>query len=387
MAVPSVTSAIARRTTGAPWSMTSTRPVGIEEELMLVDPETGELHGVAAEALRAHTEQPDPDGPPVEPELFIQQIETQTPPCTCLTDLEQEVRRSRRAVGETAVAAGAAVVAVGTPVLGGEAIEVTPDARYRRILEGYGELTRETLVCGMHVHVQVEDEEEGVRVIDGIAPWLPVLLALSANSPYFRGRDTGHASWRDQLWRRLPSRGTGEPFGTTATYGDVSDRLVQWGAALDEQMIYVDTRLSPSFPTVELRIADVCLEVENGLLVAGLARALVTTYADRPPLAGWRSDLLRAATWRASRDGIGGSLVDPRTLELAAPRDVISGLVEECRDALEAEGDLDLIESLVERLFAGGGNGATQQRRVFEATGDLTAVVHDLRERTERSWR
>jgi carboxylate-amine ligase len=237
----------------------------------------------------------------------------------------------------------------------------------------------------MHVHVEVDDPAEGVHVLDGIAPWLPVLLAISANSPYFRGRDTGHASWRDQLWRRLPSRGTGEPFGSTATYRDVSDRLVAWGAGLDEQMIYFDARLSPSFPTVELRVADVCLDVENGVLVAGLARALVTTYADRSALPGWRSDLQRAATWRASRDGIGGSLVDPRTLELAAPRDVIAGLIDECREALEATDDLELVESSIETLFARG-NGAMQQRRSFEATGELTAVVDALRERTEASW-
>ena len=353
---------------------------------MLVDPETGALNGVASEALRAHAEHGDPDGPPVEAELFLQQLETQTPPCANLAQLEREVRRSRRAVGEAAAAAGAAAVAVATPILGGEVIEVTPDPSYRRIQEGYRELARETLVCAMHVHVGIEDEEEGVRAIDGLSPWLPTLLALSANSPYFRGRDTGHASWRDQLWRRLPSRGTGEMFGSTATYRDVSERLVAWGAGLDEQMIYFDTRLSPTFPTVELRVADVCLDVENALLVAALARALVTTYADREPLPGWRSDLLRAATWRASRDGIGGSLVDPRTFELAGPRDVIAALVEECRDALEAADDLEPVESLVERLFAGGGNGSTQQRRVLESTGDFTAVVEHLRRRTERSW-
>lgn len=364
----------------------SPRTVGVEEELMLVDPETGLLAGVAPEALRAYAEHGDPDGPPVEAELFLQQLETQTPPCASIADLEREVRRSRRAVGEAAAAAGAAAVAVATPILGGEVIEVTPDPRYRRIQEGYRELARETLVCAMHVHVRVEDDEEGVRAIDGISPWLPTLLALSANSPYFRGRDTGHASWRDQLWRRLPSRGTGELFGSLATYRDVGDRLVAWGAGLDEQMIYFDARLSQSFPTVELRVADVCLDVENSLLVAALARAMVATYADREPLPGWRSDLLRAATWRASRDGIGGSLVDPRTFELASPRDVIGGLLDECREALEAEGDLELVESATETLFARGGNGATQQRRVFESTGDFTAVVDHLRERTERSW-
>lgn len=364
------------------------RKIGIEEELMLVDPETGFLASLATQALRAHEEahgEGGGQGPPVEAELFLQQLETQTPPCLTLDELDREVRRSRRAVGEAARAAGGAAVAVGTPILGGEVIEVSPDARYRRILEGFSELARETLVCAMHVHVDVADDEEGVRVIDGLSPWIPTLLALSANSPYFRSRDTGHASWRDQLWRRLPSRGTGEPFGSAAAYHGISERVVSWGAALDEQMIYYDARLSPTFPTVELRIADVCLEVENAVLVAALARALVASYADRSPVPGWRSELLRAATWRASRDGIGGSLVDPRTFELAPPRDVVAALVDDCRDALEEAGDLDHVEELVERLFTRG-NGAIQQRRVYEATGDMHAVVADLREQTERSW-
>ena len=360
------------------------RKIGVEEELMLVDPDTGFLASVSRGALQAH-EQSGGDGPPVEAELFLQQLETQTPPCTTLDEVDREMLRSRRAVGEAARAAGGAAVAVGTPIIGGEIIEVSPDPRYRRILESFSELARETLVCAMHVHVDVADDEEGVRVIDGLSPWLPTLLALSANSPYFRGRDTGHASWRDQLWRRLPSRGTGEPFGSAAAYHGISERVVTWGAALDEQMIYYDARLSPSFPTVELRIADVCLEVENAVLVAALARALVTTYADRAPVPDWRSELLRAATWRASRDGIGGSLVDPRTFELASPRDVVAALVDDCRHALEEAGDLDDVEELVERLFTRG-NGAMQQRRVFEATRDLHSVVADLREQTERSW-
>ena len=350
---------------------------------MLVDPGTGLLAGVAPEALLVHAEHGDA-GTSVVAELFRHQLETQTPPCRSLADLDAALRRGRRAVGEAAAAAGAAAVAVATPVLDGEQSEVSSDARYRRIQESYGELARETLLCAMHVHVQVDDDEEGVRVLDGLAPWLPTLLALSANSPYFRGRDTGHASWRDQIWRRLPTHGTGEPFGSSAAYRDVTDRLVSWGAGLDERMVYFDARLSPTFPTVEVRIADVCLDVEDSLLLAGLVRALVTTYADRAPLPGWRGDLLRAATWRASRDGITGALVDPRTFDPASPREVVAGLVGECREALEEAGDLDLVEHLTDQLLSRG-NGAVHQRRVLESTGELTAVVDHLRERTEAS--
>jgi glutamate---cysteine ligase / carboxylate-amine ligase len=168
----------------------------------------------------------------------------------------------------------------------------------------------------------------------------------------------------------------------------VASRLVDWGVALDEAMVYFDARLSRSFPTVEIRVADVCTDPEDALLFAALARALVTTAANpsshlRSP--GWRSDLMRAASWRASRYGLASQLVDPATLELAPARAVVESLVHQVRDALDDAGDLALVEDLLERLLSRGG-GATRQRRTFEAEGTLEAVVADLRIRTEKSW-
>jgi glutamate---cysteine ligase / carboxylate-amine ligase len=165
------------------------RKVGVEEELMLIDPETCQLAGVSHHAVQAN------DSPAeVEQELFLQQIETSTEPCMSAEDLLAGIRAGRRAVGEAAAAAGVRAVAMPTPVLAEEGGRFTPHARYQAIKQEYGELARGGLVCAMHVHVEVTDGEEGVRVIDGIRPWLPLLLALSANSPYRQGRDTGHAS-------------------------------------------------------------------------------------------------------------------------------------------------------------------------------------------------
>ena len=364
---------------------------------MLVDPDTGLLTAVASRALRAHDARggpgaqiTTPDETPVEAELFLQQIETQTPPCASVDELATHLRRGRRATGEAAEAAGAAAVAVATPVLIDTDSTVTPHPRYHRILQEYGELARSSLACATHVHVQVADDEHGVRVLDRVAPWLPVLTALSANSPYLQGRDTGHASFRTQIWTRWPSHGTGERFGDAATYRTVAERLTAWGAGIDDGMVYFDARLSATYPTVEIRVCDVTTELEDTVLVAALCRALVTTYAEAdaadPHHVQWRSDLLRAAGWRASRYGIGGRLVDPPMLELVPARQAIASLIARTRPALEDAGDLALVEDLVERLLARG-NGAIQQRRTFESTGSLEAVVDDLRERTEASWR
>lgn len=370
------------------------RTLGVEEELMLVDPGTGLLTAVAQHALRARAEDVEEasdlggqlDDSGVEAELFLQQIETTTPPCTTLNELDRQLRQGRQTVGELAAGAGAAVVAVPTPVLVEWETSVTPKPRYQRIREEFGELASTSLSCAMHVHVSVEDDEDGAVLLDGVRPWLSVLLAISANSPYWCGNDTGYAGWRTQIWTRWPSNGTGEAFGSRHVYDEVSDRLVAWGAALDDGMIYFDARLSRNYPTLEFRIADVCTDPEDAILICALARALVSSVADgADPLPGWRSDLLRAASWRASRSGLAGPLVDPSTMELAAPRQVISALVDHVRPALDAAGDLALVEDLVERLLARGG-GATRQRRVFEKEGELEAVVDDLRRRTEESW-
>ncbi|MGH3362816.1 MAG: carboxylate-amine ligase [Nocardioides sp.] len=307
-----------------------------------------------------------------------------TPPCTRMDELVRQLQDGRRTLGRLASSAGAAVVAVPTPVLVDPGASVTRQPRYERIREEFGELARSSLACAMHVHVAIEADEDGAVLLDGVGPWLPVLLALSANSPYWDGHDTGYASWRTQIWTRWPSNGTGEPFGTQQEYDDVAERLVEWGAALDEGMVYFDARLSRTYPTLEFRVADVSTDLEDAIVFCALARALVSTVAD--PSAGrrmprWRSDLLRAA----SRYGLAGQLVDPVRRELVPARQALESLVAHVKVALDDAGDLPLVENLIERLLARGG-GATRQRRAFETGGDLESVVADLRTRTEESW-
>jgi carboxylate-amine ligase len=235
------------------------------------------------------------------------------------------------------------------------------------------------------VHVDVSDDEEGVRVIDGLRPWLPLLTAISANSPYAAGRDTGYASWRQQVWARWPTSGTAEPFGSAAEYRRVSESLVRLGAALDDGMLYYDARLSAVYPTVEIRVADACTDVDHALVVAALSRALVETLADGSSSeAQPRSDLLRAAWWRAARYGLSGDLVHPQTWELVPAGDALAALVDRVGEALAQAGDTDRVTDGLARL-ASAGNGARQQRQAFERSGDLHAVVADLVERTARS--
>ena len=157
-------------------------------------------------------------------------------------------------------------------------------------------------------------------------------------------------------------------------------QLVEWGAALDPAMTYFDARYAPDYGTVEIRIADVCTSIDDAVLVAALARALVTTTETSEQQA-WRSELVRAATWRASRHGLADRLVDPAAGALAPAREVVGSLIAHVRAALEEHGDLERVEALVERLFSDG-TGATRQRRRLEVTGSLEAVVLDAVART-----
>ena len=369
--------------------------LGVAEELLLLDPAAGTVLPVAPEALAAHHARWPPgsaEAPQVEAELYQHQLELASAPCTTLAELRRSLVSARRAALDAASAAGAVAVAVPTPVLRGGDERLTEEARYQRIGAEYGELARPASVCGMHVHVEVVDEEEAVAVVDGVRPWLPVLLALSANSPYWHGRDTEHASWRSQVWARWPTSGPREAVGGAAAYRETARLLQSWGAAMDDAMLYFDVRLSTGLPTVELRVADVCTEVDDAVLVAGLARGLVMTLLTEhrggnqgPGTAPqWRSDLLRAAQWRASRYGVTDVLVHPQRRELAPASEVVQALAEYAGAALDETGEREPLLAAVEGLVAAGG-GAGRQRAVAARTGRLEDVVADLTERTART--
>src|SRR3954447_15082800 len=202
-----------------------TRQIGVEEELLLVDPDTRRLAPVAEAAV--HANQTDAE---VEHELFLQMIETSTKPCLDAADLEAAIRAGRRAVGEAGADAGARAVAMAARVLGEPDDDFTPRARSRKIRAEYGEMARQSLVAAMHMHVEVLDEEEAVRGGAGLRPWLPLLVALSASSPFWRGVDTGHASWRSQVWNRWPTAGAGQPFGDVQTYRHSAHLLLRRSA-------------------------------------------------------------------------------------------------------------------------------------------------------------
>lgn len=360
--------------------------MGVEEELLLVDPDTGILKPVSDHAIRL--QDCDDSAYDLEQELFLQQIETATEPCSGLDDLTTNLQMARRTAVDAVRAAGAEAVAMPVPVIGDHQAQVTPKARYQQMLGNYGEIGRRAVVCGMHVHVDVESDDEAVGVVDHIRPWLPLLMAAAANSPFYDGDDTGHASWRSNIWDRWPSAGPTEPFGSVQAYRRAVDQMVASGAALDEAMVYFDVRLAVSYPTVELRVADVCTDLDTVVLVAALSRALVETaarsWSTGMQLDPWRVDLLRSARWRASHDGLSDQLLNPATMRLVPARAAFDSLLEHVGPALDESGDAAYVTALIDKLFTHG-TGADRQRAVAGHAFDLAAVVEDLRARTAAS--
>ncbi|KRV49764.1 carboxylate--amine ligase [Wenjunlia vitaminophila] len=351
---------------------TTVRSVGVEEELLLVDPATGHPRAVAGAVLRSPG-----DNDPLVAELQREQLETGTRPCLTMDELSDEVRRWRREASERARQADVEVAALATSPLPVDP-SVSPMARYRRICEEYGLTAQEQLTCGCHVHVGVESDEEGVAVLDRVRPWLAPLIALSGNSPFWQGRDTGYTSYRSQVWSRWPSSGPVELFGSAKRYHAAVQAMVDSGTLLDRGMVYFDARLSANYPTVEIRVADVCLDADDTVLIAALIRALVETAA-REWLQGEPPDpmsvpLLRLASWRAGRSGLDGQLLHPVGHTPVPAEQVLRTLVEHCAAALISAGDLALVQERVHAVLRRG-NGAAAQHEALRGGGGLAGVV------------
>lgn len=340
------------------------RTVGVEEEFLLVDA-NGAPVGLAQEAA----------GGGLQLELKEEMLETGTEPALGMAELAAEVRRQRQVAGAAAAAAGARLAALATSPLNATS-SVTAGFRYRRIAAEYGLTAREQLTCGCHVHVQVADDEEGVAVLDRLGPWLPILLAMSANSPFWHGVDSGYASYRSQVWQRWPTAGPTGGFGSAATYRQVVDALIATGSALDRAMIYFDARLSERYPTVEIRVADVCLRAGDTVLLAGLARALVETVAreaaDGRPAPGVRPEVLRGAGWRAGRAGLRGPLVHPVRFTQVPAAEAVGALLDYVGPVLAEAGEAEQVATAWQQLLARG-TGAEEQRGW--AVDGPTAVV------------
>ncbi|GAA4901522.1 carboxylate-amine ligase [Actinomycetospora succinea] len=355
--------------------MSDLPPFGAEEELLLVDRETGAPRG------RAGTVRDEADGD-LDGELRTEQVETATAPHHSADDLADDLRRRRHEARDAARASGVDVAALATSPVGPDGgSESVAEGRYGRIADRFGAIATSQLTNGQHVHVEVASPEEGVGVLDRVGPWLPVLRALAANSPHWRGLDTSYASYRSVVWSRWPSAGPTRVFGSLEAYDAAVEAMLATDTVLDDAMVYFDARLSRELGTVEIRVTDVSLEVDDAVLVAVLARALVTTasraFRDGGPLPTAPVEALRLAHWRAARWGLTEELVDPRTGRPAPAGEVLDALRHHVADALADAGDTDRAADGLARLLADGTGSERQRSATGKADGDPAAAAHD----------
>ncbi|HEX6360469.1 glutamate--cysteine ligase [Actinophytocola sp.] len=338
---------------------------GVEEEFLLVDPATGQTVPAAVEVLKAAREEP---GGMVHAELQLTQAEAATEPCETLAELERQLRQGRERLAAAARGCGVWLVPSGSAPFGGPT-DVTGGDRFEGIATRYAEIVHDYQACGCHVHVGVPDLETAVAVCNHVRPWLPMLLALSGNSPFHQGRDTGYASWRMVEQSRFPGSGVPPRFRDAADYGMRVERLVDCGILEDDAMTFWLVRPSPAWPTIEFRVADTAIDVPAAMLQATLSRALVmTALADldrgrEAPLLD--EQVLAAAVWTAARYGLAGEGVHP-VRECRVPvTDLLHELIVRVAPALAESGDLAAARELFVDLLRNG-TGAERQRTAGE---------------------
>lgn len=312
-------------------------------------------------------------------EMHQEMLEVVSQPQLSTSGLLEDVLAGRGRAEEQAARLGGHAVALAASPLPVQP-HPTRTPRYREFMERYGRTARTSLSCGFHVHVSVDSPEEGVGVLDRIRVWLPLLVALSANSAIVDGEDSGYESFRYEAWNRWPASGPTEAFGSVRAYQDFEERLLATGVLMDQGMLYLDARLARSHPTVEVRVADVCMDPRDAVTIAAVVRALVDTASTewqaglRPP--DVPATLIRLASWKAALCGVGRQLLHPVWMRPVPAREAVRELFLHVADSADDAGDGDTIRHGLTDILARG-SGSAAQRRAFARTGDPCDVVRE----------
>ena len=358
--------------------------IGVEEEYQIIDPETRQLAERGEKIIP--TAQQNLGEDVVHPEMHRSQVEIATPVCQTLADVRDSVTQSRRSVSDAAAKDGKVIAAAGThPFSHWQEQQFTPKERYLGLREDLQQIIREAVIFGCHIHVGLSDRPLAIQTINRVRVWLAPLLALSANSPFWLGEDTGYASYRTELWWRLPLTGPPLLFKDYHEYEELVEALVATKAVDDPTKIYWDVRISERFPTIEFRVADICLTVDEAVMIAGLVRGLVKTcYQEalaQKEIAPVRPELLRASHWRAARYGLDADLIDVVNKRSNPAKELIEALLNKVRPALEEFGDWEEVSTLVEQTLQRG-NAATRQRKAYQRRENFSDVVDLIVEET-----
>ena len=350
--------------------------VGVEEEYMLLDPETLDLVPRAEEILQA--EAGGEFAEQIAPELFESLVEFNTPVCSDAADAGEKLRRMRRHAVETVEAQGLWLGSAGThPFSLFEGQSIMRRDRYKLLIDQLQYAGRRELIYGLHVHVAVSDPDRAIAIVNALRAHLCELVALSASSPFWRGQPTGFASSRHQIFAAFPRSGAPPEFGSYDEYASVIEEMVEAGAIEDYTRTWWDVRPHPHFGTVEVRAMDAVPRVEDAIALAAYVQALVARYTAEP-FAPQHAVIALENKWRASRYGLEATMIG------AEPGTTVSRLVARTLEAVAPYArDLGCDRELegIERILRDG-NGAQRQLRVYAEGGDVRAVTREIAEVT-----
>jgi len=357
--------------------------IGIEEELMIVDEETLDLSN-SIERLLADLNEMPTDGE-VKPELMEGVCEIATTPVKNTVEAGAQLRALRRTVNQVAQQHELAIGSAGThPFALWEDSRVVARPRYRDLISGLQFVARQEIIFGIHVHVGVDDPDKAIHVTNGMRVHAPLLLALSANSPFWRGDDTGLESTRTPVFRAFPRVGIPPRYDDFADWARRIQFMVESKVIGDYTYLWYDVRPHPNFGTVEVRVMDSQTRVEQTLALAALVQAMVKElcehYDSGAELSRYPYEMLDENKWLAARHGLDAQLVDLPKQERVPVPELTRRVMERLRphaEELGSEEDFDCLEDILDK-----GTGASRQRKVYDANHDLREVVREILDAT-----
>jgi carboxylate-amine ligase len=354
--------------------------LGVEEEFQLLNGESFELSSRFDEVLEAAG-----GDERIKPELMQSVIEVATHVASNVEEAIEDARGLRRQLRNAAAEGGTLIASAGThPFSRYEHQDVTDQPRYRELIEAMAWVAERELIFGLHVHVGLRSAQEAIAVCNTMRTWLPELLALSANSPFWHGRDTGLASTRIKIFETFPRSGLPPSFSSFEEFELLVERGIKTGCFQDYTYIWWDLRPHPKLGTIELRICDGQTRLQSVAAIVALTQSLVATLAERfeegRPLPSQPITLVNENKWRAARYGLETDLVDLEHDEERSAREAVMALVDLAESAARRLGCATELES-VEHMLARG-TGSEEQRNVYDDAGNLLAVAHWLAEQT-----
>ncbi|HEX5909407.1 MAG TPA: carboxylate-amine ligase [Thermoleophilaceae bacterium] len=357
--------------------------LGIEEELMIVDAETLDLTNSIEEMLK--DVQDAGSAGDVKPELMESVCEIATAPCRDAAEAGQQLTELRSTVQEVAEKRGWAIGAAGThPFALWEDQRIVSRPRYRDLISGLQFVARQELIFGIHVHVGVDDPDKAIHVVNGMRVHLPVLLGLSANSPFWRAQSTGMLSARTPIFRAFPRVGIPPRYEDFDDWSRRIEFMIESRTINDYTYLWYDVRPHPKFGTVEIRVMDSQTRLEHTLGLAALVQAMVKELAEHfdsgEPLSRYPYEMLDENKWLAARHGLDGELVDLPSQERVPTKALARRLLDRLHGHAQDLGSANEFEAVRDLLDKG--NGGSRQKVVYEANHDLREVVGEIVEKT-----